>query len=96
MLHMTQKIENNIPSWWSYVSVGDDVLLMGDAVYAMQKNPINHWIQQTQAAGQNFYALLTDVKARGLDQQSILAGVVLLTDDEWVALVEKNSCVQTW
>jgi len=93
---MTQKIENNIPAWWSYVSLGDDILLMGDAVYAIQKNSINHWIQQAQAEGKIFYALLMDVKARGLDQQLILAEVILLTDDEWVVLVAKNACVQTW
>lgn len=96
MLHMTQKIENTQPAWWPYVAAGDEILLLGDAVYAIQKNLINDWLQQAQATGQSVYALLLDVQARGLDQHPLMSEVILLTDDQWVELVAKHSCVQTW
>ena len=96
MLHMTQKIENNFPAWWVYVAPEDAVLLLGDAVYAIQKNPMNYWLEQARVTGQKIYALLLDVQARGLDQQQIIAEVILLTDDQWVELVTQHSCVQTW
>ena len=96
MLHMIQAAicnHNILPSWLMYASKDDHFLLLDDAVYAAQvAHPLCQWLQQAQA----IYVLLLDIQARGLDQAKLLENIVVLTDKEWVDLVAKNTCVQTW
>ena len=100
MLHMISTLLNHNedqPAWLTYAAAGDHLLLLNDAVYAVQKNhPANVWLQQAQAENKNLYALQLDVQARGLDQAVLMEGLVLIDEDEWVKLVTSTSGVQTW
>ena len=96
MLHMIQTVtyDDNIPPpWLLYASKDDHFLLLDDAVYAAQvAHPLCQWLQPARA----IYVLLLDIQARGLDQTKLLEHIVVITDKEWVDLVAKNTCVQTW
>ena len=100
MLHMIQTVtyDDNIPPpWLLYASKDDNFLLLDDAVYAAQvTHSLHRWLQQAQTAGQMIYVLLLDIQARGLDQAKLLENIVVITDKEWIDLVAKNTCVQTW
>ena len=72
------------------------ILLIEDAVYAVQKNAAAS-DQVLQALGQHqIYALQPDIQARGLNPDNMIDGVSLVDYDGFVKLTTEHDKLQSW
>ncbi|WP_101757107.1 sulfurtransferase complex subunit TusB [Oceanicoccus sp. KOV_DT_Chl] len=75
-------------------SAGSSILLIEDGVYAA-KNHTKYAALIEQHSDIRFYALVADIKARGLSDQ--LSDTVTVIDDvEFVTLSTQHKSVQSW
>ena len=79
------------------VAVVDSVLLIEEGVYgAVVASPAAAAMRQLQTAGTKFFALLADLRARGLDEAQLLAFVQTVDDHGFVALAVSADKVHSW
>lgn len=79
------------------VAAADSVLLIEEGVYgAVLASPAAAAMRQLQATGTKFFALLADLRARGLDETRLLAFVQTLDDQGFVALAVSADKVHSW
>ena len=97
ILHTVNKSPFNDSSFsdcLKFCSKGSSVLLIEDGVYAGKDNtPYSQLIDSHSEI--QFYALIADVKARGLSQHMAPA-INLIDDSEFVALAVSHHSVQSW
>lgn len=75
---------------------GSTILLIEDAVYAaMQGTAIASKIAET-IKRYSVYALRSDLKARGLEEDRLLNGIKVVDYDGFVDLVTEHDTVQSW
>lgn len=75
---------------------GSTILLIEDAVYAaMQGTAIESKIAET-IKRYSVYALRSDLKARGLEEDRLLNGIKVVDYDGFVDLVAEHDTVQSW
>lgn len=98
-LHTVNKSPFTYTTLTSCISVcaeADAILLLEDGVFgAMSTAPCAEQIQSLIKRGVKVYALINDVKARGL-QEKILPEVLLTNYSEFVQLSIRHRCVQSW
>ena len=75
---------------------GSTILLIEDAVYAaMQGTVIESKISEAMER-YSVYALQSDLKARGLDEDRLLNGIKVVDYGGFVDLVAEHDTVQSW
>lgn len=84
---------NSLTTSLRFLLPGDVVLLIEDGVYAAQANTAFSQDIKKAAAGNDFYALEPDLRARGLS--NILQGIKKIDYDGFVELVEQHQ-VTSW
>ena len=98
MLHIVNKSPFDRPALESCLRLaqpGSAVLLIEDAVYAATRGTA--WAERvgSAATGLQFYALVPDIEARGL-QARIIDGIELIDYAGFVDLVAAHRAVQSW
>lgn len=97
ILHTVNKSPFNDSSFTDclrFCSKGSSVLLIEDGVYAGKDNTPYSKLIETHS-GIKFYALVADVKARGLSQH-LATAITLIDDSEFVELTVTHHSVQSW
>ncbi|MDN5345095.1 MAG: tRNA 2-thiouridine synthesizing protein [Clostridia bacterium] len=74
---------------------GSEVVLLQDAVLALQKAPADYQeiVDRAREQGINFYALAPDLQARGLDTDVAYPGTRVIDYGEMVDLIIKHGKV---
>lgn len=74
----------------------DGILLLEDGVYgAIESMPESNELQNLIKKGVKVFALINDIKARGLDAK-IAANINAIDYDGFVQLTLDHRCVQSW
>jgi tRNA 2-thiouridine synthesizing protein B len=82
--------DHNLQHCFEHCQTGNGVLLLQDAVYAIQHSLIDHLIKK----GVSVYILQNDLQARGLSQ--INPAIKLIDDKQWLALCLQYDNVMSW
>ncbi len=78
------------------IVTGDDVVFLDSAVLGLLKN--SRWAQLLTSLADTcqLFALTDDLQVRGIAEQELAAGLVLLDYTGLVALTVKNTAIQSW
>lgn len=99
MLHTVNKSpfeKNSFHTCLRLAKQGSDILLIENAVYAaLQGSKIEKEVKRAVSKHQ-IYVLEPDLMARGLQPESLIAGITLVGYDGFVELAVKNDKVQSW
>ena len=99
MLHTVNKSpfeRSTLESCLRLACKGSAILLIEDGVYAAQKNTAVSG--KIEAAAKNFdvFVLGPDLKARGIDESGLIAGIAVVGYGGFVDLVAERGTVQSW
>jgi tRNA 2-thiouridine synthesizing protein B len=75
---------------------GSSVLLIEDGVYGATKGTAAEAMVKDAMADKKFYALRSDLKARGIAEDRVIDGVEMVDYAGFVDLVEATDKVQAW
>ena len=87
--------KNSLEMAIRFATEGAAILLLEDGVYGATKGTVAEALI-SGATGKKFYALAPDLKARGLTEDRLIAGIELVDYAGFVDLVEANDKVQAW
>ncbi|MFZ2450646.1 MAG: sulfurtransferase complex subunit TusB [Methylovulum miyakonense] len=78
------------------LAAGDDVVFLDSAVLGLLKK--SRWAGHLNAlaASCQLFVLADDIKVRGIAEEELVAGLVVLDYAGLVALTVKNTTVQSW
>jgi len=87
--------KNSLEQAIHFSADGASILLIEDGVYgAMAGTAVEGLVKG--ASGRKFFALRSDVKARGISEDRLIDGVELVDYAGFVDLVESTDKVQAW
>ena len=87
--------KNSLEDAIRFSGEGASILLIEDGVYgAMRGTTVESLV--TGASGKKFYALRSDVKARGIAEDRLIEGIELVDYAGFVDLVTSTDKVQAW
>jgi tRNA 2-thiouridine synthesizing protein B len=99
MLHTVNKSpfeKNSLETCLRLASSGSTILLFEDGVYgALKDSGFADSIKNAQKS-LKVYVLGPDLKARGLDKNSLINNIEIIDYQEFVKLVVENEKVQNW
>ena len=99
MLHTVNKSpfeKDSLETCLRLASSGSSILLLEDGVYGSLKNTnLEDTIKDAQQ-DLKIYVLGPDLKARGLDKNSLINNIEIIDYQEFVKLVVGNKKVQNW
>ena len=99
MLHTVNKSpfeKNSLETCLRLIEDNSSLLLIEDAVYGALKNTnIEEKITQAQS-NIKLYVLGPDLKARGLDKNSLITNIEIIDYKGFVKLVAENENIQNW
>ena len=99
MLHTVNKSpfeKNSLETCLRLIEDNSSLLLIEDAVYGALKNTnIEEKITRTQS-NIKLYVLGPDLKARGLDKNSLITNIEIIDYKGFVKLVAENENIQNW
>ena len=99
MLHTVNKSpfeKNSLETCLRLIEDNSSLLLIEDAVYGALKNTnIEEKITQAQSTIK-LYVLGPDLKARGLDKNSLITNIEIIDYKGFVKLVAENENIQNW
>ena len=75
---------------------GSTILLIEDAVYAAMRGTVIESRISEAMKRYSVYALQSDLKARGLDEDRLLNGIKVVDYGGFVDLVAEHDTVQSW
>ena len=87
--------KNSLEDAIRFSGEGASILLIEDGVYGAVSGTAAEGLV-TGASGKKFYALRSDVKARGIAEDRLIDGVELVDYAGFVDLVESTDKVQAW
>ena len=99
MLHTVNKSpyeKNSLSTCLSLALDGSDILLIEDGVYGAIKGATAAASIETAMAKMKFFALDSDLKARGIEQDKLIDGVKVVDYSGFVELAANNDRVQSW
>ncbi len=99
MLHTVNKSpfeRNSLQSCLRVATNGSAVLLIEDGVYAAMSDTESAALVTEAAKRLSLYALGPDIKARGIDENRIAAGIQLVDYGGFVDLAAEHKTVQAW
>ncbi|MDD2724698.1 MAG: sulfurtransferase complex subunit TusB [Methylovulum sp.] len=78
------------------VTAGDDVVFLDSAVLGLLKN--SRWAEHLELLAQScqLFALVDELKVRGIAEERLAAGLTVLDYAGLVALTVKNTAIQSW
>ena len=99
MLHTINKSpfeKNSVDSCLRLASAGSAILLIEDAVYAAMEGTV--FADKLGAVTDKFklYVLGPDLRARGMESESVISGIEIVDYAGFVDLAVENAPVQTW
>ncbi len=99
MLHTVNKSpfeKNSLETCLRLIDDNSSLLLIEDAVYAaLKKTNLEEKIIDAQS-NVKFYVLGPDLKARGLDKNSLITNIEIIDYKGFVKLVAENEKIQNW
>ena len=99
MLHTVNKSpfeKNSLETCLRLIEDNSSLVLIEDAVYGALKNTnIEEKITQAQS-NIKLYVLGPDLKARGLDKNSLITNIEIIDYKGFVKLVAENENIQNW
>ncbi len=87
--------KNSLEAVIRFSTEGAAILMLEDGVYGATKGTVVESMI-TSAENKKFYALGSDLKARGIAEDRVIDGVELVDYAGFVDLVEANEKVQAW
>jgi tRNA 2-thiouridine synthesizing protein B len=87
--------KNSLEAVIRFSTEGAAILMLEDGVYGATKGTVVESMI-TGAGDKKFYALGSDLKARGIAEDRVIDGVELVDYAGFVDLVEANEKVQAW
>ena len=87
--------KNSLQAAIKFSGEGAVILLLEDGVYGATKGTSAESLI-TGASGKKFYALKSDLMARGIAEDRVIDGIELVDYAGFVDLVEKTDKVQAW
>lgn len=75
---------------------GSSILLIEDGIYGAIKGTQKAALIESNIGKLNFYVLGPDVKARGIADDKLIAGIKVVDYDGYVDLVTKTDSTQSW
>tara|TARA_Y100001935_G_scaffold213577_1_gene184416 strand:+ start:1810 stop:2115 length:306 start_codon:yes stop_codon:yes gene_type:complete len=87
--------KNSLEAVIKFSGDGASILLLEDGVYGAAKGTEFEKLI-TGSEGKSFYALRSDLKARGISEDRLIDGIELVDYSGFVDLVEKTDKVQAW
>jgi tRNA 2-thiouridine synthesizing protein B len=87
--------KNSLEAVIRFSTEGSAILMLEDGVYGATKGSAAE-AMIAGASGKKFYALGSDLKARGIAEDRVVDGVELVDYAGFVDLVEANDKVQAW
>lgn len=87
---------NSLISCLKICAKNDGILLLEDGVFgALPSTPCAEELQTLIKQGVTIFALINDIKARGLERK-LVQGIKLINYNEFVQLTLDHRCVQSW
>lgn len=87
---------NALSSCLKVCTESDGILLLEDGVFGTLTNaPTAEELQMLIKRGVNVFALINDIKARGLEEK-LAQNIKLIDYNEFVQLTLDHRCVQSW
>jgi len=99
ILHTVNKSpyeKSSLDSCLRYAKAGSAILLIEDAVYAAVKGAAFEDRLQTAAQGKKLYVLGPDLKARGIAEDRLIAGIEVVDYAGFVDLSVEHDKVSSW
>lgn len=99
MLHMVNKSpfeRASLDSCLKTAVKGSAILLYEDGVYAVRKGTALSARMETATKEFTIYALGPDLKARGISQEQVIAGIIVVDYGGFVDLVAEKGTVNAW
>lgn len=99
MLHTVNKSpfeRNSLETCLSLALDGSDILLIEDGVYGALAGTSTESKMKEALGRCSVYALLPDLKARGIEPDKVVDGIKLVGYDGFVELAATNERVQSW
>ncbi len=99
MLHMVNKSpldRNSLESCVKHVVKGSAVLLMEDGIYGAMAGTEKSAMVESAMKDVSFYVIGPDLKARGIDESRVIAGIKVIDYSGFVDLVAEHDKTQSW
>ena len=99
MLHMVNKSpldRNSLESCVKHALKGSAVLLLEDGIYGAMAGTSKSAMVEDAMKDVSFYVIGPDLKARGIDENRVIAGINIIDYSGFVDLVAEHDKTQSW